>query len=77
LGLEKAMAKGKPGAKKGSATKRRRCLVCGKFGHKFEGCWLLDKGKNLEEAVEDTLPIAEEMGMDDKTKDNKGKEGLV
>ncbi len=37
LGLEKTMAKGKPGAKRGSATKRRRCIVWGKFGHKFEG----------------------------------------
>ncbi len=49
LGLEKAMAKGKPGAKRGSATKRRRCVVCGKFGHEFEGCWLLDKRNNMEE----------------------------
>ncbi len=38
LGLEKAMAKGRPGAKRGSATKRRRCLVCGKFRHGSEGC---------------------------------------
>ena len=28
LGLEKAMAKGKPGVKRGPATKRRRCIVC-------------------------------------------------
>ena len=76
-GLEKAMAEGKPGAKKGSATKRRRCLVCGKFGHNSEGCWLLDKGKNLEPAVVHPLPIAEEMGMDDKTKDNERKEGSI
>ena len=51
--------------------------MCGKFGHKFEGCWLLDKGKNLEEAVVHTLPIAEEMGMDDKTNNDKGKAGSV
>jgi hypothetical protein len=72
------MAKGKPGAKRGSATKRQRCLVCGKFGHEFEGCWLLDKGNNMEEAVVHTLPIAEEMGMmDDTTNNDKGKEGAV
>ena len=52
--------------------------MCGKFGHKFEGCWLLDKGKNMEEAVVHTLPIAEEMGtMDDTTNDDEGKEGAV
>jgi hypothetical protein len=77
LGLEKAMAKGKLGAKRGSATKRWRCVVCGKFGHKFEGCWLLDKGSNIAEAVVHTLPIAEEMGMDDTTNEDKGKEGAV
>ncbi len=71
------MAKGKPGAKRGSATKRQRCLVCGKFGHNSEGCWLLDKGKNLEQAGVHTLPIAEEMGMDDETNDDEGKEGSV
>jgi hypothetical protein len=78
LRLEKAMAKGKPGVKRGSATKRQRCVVCGKFGHEFEGCWLLDKGNNMEEAVVHTLPIAEEMGMMDGTTNNdEGKEGAV
>ena len=69
------MAKGKPGAKRVSATKRRRCLVCGKFGHDSEECGLLEKGEHLEPAVVHTLPIAEE--MDDKGNDNKRKEGLV
>jgi hypothetical protein len=67
------MAKGKPGVKRVSATKRRRCFVCGMFGHDSEGCWSLEKGENLELAVIHTLPIAEE--MDDKGKDNEGKEG--
>jgi len=77
LGLEKAMAKGKPGAKRVSATKRRRCLVCGKFGHNSEGCWLLEKGEDLEPAVVHTLPIAEEMEMDDEGHEDKGREGSV
>ena len=74
LRLEKAMAKGKPGAKWVSTTKRRRCLVCGKFGHDSEGYWLLEKRENLEPVVVHTLPIAEE--MDDEGKDKEGV-GLV
>ncbi len=48
---------------------------CGKFGHDNEGCWLLEKGDNRQLVVVDTLPIADK--MNDKGKDNKGKEGLV
>jgi hypothetical protein len=78
MGLEKAMAKGKPGAKGGSATKRQRCVVCRRFGHEFEGCWLLEKGNNMEEAVVHTLSIAEEMGtMDNTTNNDEGKEGAA
>ena len=77
LGLEKTMAKGKPGAKRASTTKRRRCLVCRKFGHDSEGCWLLEKGENLEPAVVDCLPIAEEMEMVDEGNDDKGKEWAI
>jgi len=69
------MAKGKPGAKRVSVTKRRRCLVCGKFGLDSEGCWLLEKGEDIEPAVLHTLLIAEEMEMDDKEHDDEGKEG--
>jgi hypothetical protein len=74
-GLEKVMAKGKPGVKRTPETKRRRCIVCGKFGHDSEGCWLLEKGDNPQPVVVDTLPIAE--GIEDKEKGDKGKEGLV
>ena len=77
LGLEKAMTKGKPGAKRVSATKRWRCLVCQKFGHNSEGCWLLEKGENLEPAVVHTLPIAKKMEMDEEGNDGEEKEGLV
>ncbi len=78
-GLEKATAKGKPGAKRVSATKRRQCLMCGKFGHDSDGCWLLEKGEDVEPAVVHTLPIAEEMEMemDDEGHDDEGKDGSV
>jgi hypothetical protein len=51
--------------------------VCGKFGHDSEGCWLLEKGENLEPAVVHTLPIAKEMEMDDEGNNDEGKEGSV
>ena len=60
-----------------AATKRRRCIVCGKFGHDSEGCWLLEKGENLEPAVVHTLPIAKKMEMDEEGNDGEEKEGLV
>ncbi len=69
-GLKKAMAKGKSETKRVSATKRQRCLVCRKCGHDSEGCWLLEKGENLQPTVVHTVLIAEE--MDDKGKDSKG-----
>jgi len=34
-GLETAMAKGKAGTKRTKATKRRRCDVCGLYGHVY------------------------------------------
>jgi hypothetical protein len=37
------MVKEQPGTKRTKATKRRRCMVCGKYGHKSEGYWLLEK----------------------------------
>jgi len=76
-GLEKAMAKGKPRVKRVSATKRRWCLVCGKFGHDSMGCWFLEKGEDIEPAAVHTLPIAEEMEMDDEGHDDEGKEASV
>jgi hypothetical protein len=42
------MSKGKPGAKKTITKKRWRCLVCGKFGHESEGCWLLEKREDIQ-----------------------------
>ena len=76
-GLEKAMARGKPRAKRGSATKRRRCLVCRKFGHNSEGCWLLNKGKNLEPAVVHTLPLQRRWGWMTKQTTTKERRGWV
>ncbi len=33
--------------------------MCGKFGHKFEGCWLLDRGKNYYPRYEDKITLAQ------------------
>jgi hypothetical protein len=64
-GLETAMAKGKGGATKTKATKRRRCDVCGAYGHIYENCFLLEKTEQIEHAAGmNVLPI-EEMSDDD------------
>ena len=50
------------------------------FGHAFEkseGCWLLEKGEDVEPAVVHTLPIAEKMEMDDEGHNEEGKEWSV
>jgi hypothetical protein len=69
-GLETAMVKGKAGTKKTKATKRQRCMVCGKYGHKYKDCWLLEKSEDTEPVVVDTLPITDNI-------DNDGKEASV
>ena len=59
------MAKGKGGASKTKATKRRRCDVCGAYGHIYENCFLLEKTEQIEHAAGmNVLPI-EEMSDDD------------
>jgi hypothetical protein len=70
--FETAMAKGKAGTKRTKATKRLRCMVCGKYGHKYEDCWLLEKsvGTAGELVVVDTLPIAD--NIDDDGKESSG-----
>ena len=65
-----AMAKGKAGTKGTIATKRQRCMVCGKYRHKYKDCWLLEKSKDTEPVVVDTLPIADNI-------DDGGKEASV
>jgi len=59
-GLETAMAKEKPGTKRTKATKRRMCMLCGKYGHESEGCWLLEKSEDTQPLVENTCPILAE-----------------
>ena len=59
-GLEAAMSKGKKGgnsAKKGA--KRRRCDVCGAYGHTFEECLLLEKSEEQDHDGINVLPIEE------------------
>jgi hypothetical protein len=70
-GLETAMAKGKAGKKRTKATKRHRCMICGKYGHKHEDCLLLEKSEDTELAgVVHTLPIVDNI-------DDDGKEASV
>jgi hypothetical protein len=63
-GLETAMAKGKAGTNRTKATKRKRCEVCGSYGHVYEDCFLLDKSVEIEHAGIHALPI-EDIVMDD------------
>jgi hypothetical protein len=66
-GLETAMAKGKAGTKRTKATNRQRCMVCGKYGHKYKDCWLLENSEDTEPVgVVDTLPIADNIDDDGK-----------
>ena len=55
-GLETAMANAS-GTKRTKATKRWRCMVCGKFGHGSECCWLLEKSEDTQQVVVNTCPI--------------------
>jgi hypothetical protein len=65
-GLETtAMAKGIPGTKITKAIKRQRCMVCGKFGHNSEGCWLLEKSEDTQPVMVNTCPIQAEHIDDD------------
>ena len=63
-GLEAAMAKGKAGTNRTKATKRRRCDVCGAYGHVYEDCFLLKKSGDIEPTGIRAIPI-EDIAMDD------------
>ncbi len=64
------MVKGKAGTQREKATKRQRCMVCGKYGRKYEDCWLLEKSEDTEPVVVATLLIADNI-------DDDGKEASV
>ena len=64
------MVKGKAGTQREKATKRQRCMVCGKYGRKYEDCWLLEKSDDTEPVVVATLLIADNI-------DDDGKEASV
>ena len=48
--LETAMVKGKAGTNRTKATKRKRCEVCGSYGHVYGDCFLLEKSEEIEHA---------------------------
>ena len=68
-GLETAMAKGKGGTTRTKATKRRRCDVCGAYGHMYENCFLLEKSEEIEHAGIQVLPIEETVRSDNEWAD--------
>jgi len=57
------MAKGKAGTNRTKATKRRRCDVCGSYGHVYGDCFLLEKNEEIQHAGVHALPI-EKIVMD-------------
>jgi hypothetical protein len=60
------MAKGKAGTPtRTKAEKRRRCDVCGVYGHMYKDCFLLEKSEEIEHAGIHVLPIEEDIVMDD------------
>jgi hypothetical protein len=58
------LAKGKAGTNRTKATKRKRCEVCGSYGHVYGDCFLLEKSEVIEHAGIHALLI-EEIVMDD------------
>jgi hypothetical protein len=62
------MAKGKAGTNRTKATKRRRCDVCGSYGHVYGDFFLLEKSEEIEHAGIHALPI------EDIVMDNDGRE---
>ena len=54
MGLEKAIANANLGS-------RRRCLMCGKFGHESIACVPLEKRECDEPIQVDSLPIADKI----------------
>ena len=59
------MAKGEGGTTRKKVTKRRRCDVCGAYGHIYENCFLLEKSEEIERAGMNVLPIEEIAVSDD------------
>jgi hypothetical protein len=59
------MAKSKEGTTRTKATKRRRCDVCGAYGHMYEDCFLLEKSEEIEHAGIHVVPIEDIVMSDD------------
>jgi hypothetical protein len=60
------MAKGKKGGTtRTKATNRRRCDVCGAYGHIYEDCFILEKSEEIDHAGIHVLPIEDIVMSDD------------
>jgi hypothetical protein len=59
------MAKGKGGTTRMKATKRRRCNVCGAYGHMYEDCFPFEKSEEIEHEGIRVLPIEDIVMRDD------------
>ena len=75
IGTGGGNGKGLTGSETGVSNKEAEVPCVQKVWNDSEGCWLLEKGENLEPMVVHTILIAEE--MDDDGKDDEGKEGPV
>ena len=73
-GLETAMAKGKGSTTIKKAEKKRRCDVCGAYGHTYKDCVLLEKIEEMDTGEIDVQPIEDAIMRDNVWSDEDGLE---